>query len=49
MLDEVLEKDWDKFVKAVKALYPGCEGNQQFTRTDLENLYTEQTQIPMQS
>ncbi|KAG1735480.1 hypothetical protein EDD22DRAFT_787683 [Suillus occidentalis] len=25
MLDEALGKDWNKFVKAVKALYPSCE------------------------
>ncbi|KAG1730562.1 hypothetical protein EDD22DRAFT_788670 [Suillus occidentalis] len=49
MLDEALGKDWDKFVKAVKVLYPGCEGDQRFTHTDLENLCTEQACIPMQS
>lgn len=49
MLDEALGKDWDKFVAAVKSLYPGCEGDRRFTRTDLENLCAEQARIPMQS
>ena len=49
MLEEAKGKDWDKFVSAVKTLYPGCEGDRRFTRTDLENLCAEQARTPMRS
>jgi hypothetical protein len=42
-------KDWDKFITVVKAMYAGCEGDHCYTRTDLENLCTEQARIPMHS
>jgi hypothetical protein len=46
---EVKGKDWDKFITVVKAMYPGCEGDHCYTRTDLENLCAEQARIPMHS
>jgi hypothetical protein len=44
---EVKGKDWDKFIAVIKAIYPGCEGNRRYTRTNLENLCVEQARIPM--
>ncbi|OJA19498.1 hypothetical protein AZE42_14142, partial [Rhizopogon vesiculosus] len=41
--------DYEKFVKAVKALYPGCENDKQYMRADLEFLVTEQATKSMQS
>ncbi|KAG2090924.1 uncharacterized protein F5147DRAFT_780191 [Suillus discolor] len=41
--------DWDKFVKEVKAMYPGCKSDRCFLRTDLENLCRENARIPMRS
>jgi hypothetical protein len=49
LLDEAAGTDWDKFVKAVKTLYPGCEGDRRFTRADLAQLSLEQSRIPMNS
>jgi hypothetical protein len=49
MLEEAKGKDWDKFVSAVKTLYPGCEGDRRFTCMDLENLCAEQARTPMRS
>jgi hypothetical protein len=46
---EVKGKDWDKFIAVIKAMYPGCEGDRRYTRTDLENLCVEQVCIPMRS
>ncbi|KAG1853669.1 hypothetical protein F4604DRAFT_1933092 [Suillus subluteus] len=46
---EAKGQDWAKFMKAIKAMYPGCEGDCHYTRTDLENLRTEQAQQPMHS
>ncbi|KAG1855178.1 hypothetical protein DFJ58DRAFT_727615 [Suillus subalutaceus] len=42
-------KDWDKFVDAIKAMYPGCEGNHRYACTDLENLCREQVRKPIHS
>ncbi|KAG2030962.1 hypothetical protein BDR03DRAFT_1016575 [Suillus americanus] len=42
-------KDWDKFVAAVKAMYPGCEGDRRYVCTDLENLCREWSRKPMKS
>jgi hypothetical protein len=44
---EAKGKDWDKFIAVVKAMYPGCDGNRRYTRTNLENLCAEQVCIPM--
>jgi hypothetical protein len=46
---EAKGKDWDKFIAVVKAMYPGCEGNCRYTRTDLENLCVEKAHILMHS
>jgi len=46
---EAKGKDWDKFIAVIKAMYPGCEGDRRYTRTDLENLCAEQARIPMRS
>jgi hypothetical protein len=44
---EAKGKDWDKFIAVIKAMYPGCEGDCCYTRTDLENLCAEQGCIPI--
>jgi hypothetical protein len=41
--------DWVNFVTAVKDLYPGCEGDDQYCRADLQYLVQEYCTKPMQS
>ncbi|OJA12002.1 hypothetical protein AZE42_12346 [Rhizopogon vesiculosus] len=41
--------DYEKFIKAVKTLYPGCENDKRYMRADLESLVTEQATKSMQS
>jgi len=31
---EAKGKDWDKFIAVIKAMYPGCEGDRRYTRTE---------------
>ncbi|KAG1719382.1 uncharacterized protein EDB91DRAFT_1257711 [Suillus paluster] len=47
-LEETGKADFDKFVDAVKTLYPGCESDKQYMRADLEFLVNAQTAKPMQ-
>ncbi|KAG2062400.1 hypothetical protein BDR06DRAFT_869231 [Suillus hirtellus] len=49
LLPSVTGQDWDKFIKEVKAMYPGCESDHRFSHADLENLCSENARIPMRS
>ncbi|KAG2339098.1 hypothetical protein BDR05DRAFT_892293 [Suillus weaverae] len=39
--------DFDAFIKVVKVMYPGCEGDRYFTLTDLHTLSHNQSARPM--
>ncbi|KIO04376.1 hypothetical protein M404DRAFT_26237 [Pisolithus tinctorius Marx 270] len=41
--------NWDAFIVAVKGLYPGCEGDDCYCRTDLQYLIEEYQSKPMRN
>ncbi|KAG2055075.1 hypothetical protein BDR06DRAFT_1007279 [Suillus hirtellus] len=47
LLPSATRQDWDKFIKEVKAMYPGCESDRHFSCADLENLCSKNARIPM--
>ena len=49
LLDEVTANplDWANFAQAVKKLYPGCEGANQYCRADIQYLVQEFWAKPM--
>ncbi|KAG1832767.1 hypothetical protein EV424DRAFT_1533451 [Suillus variegatus] len=49
LLPTAAGQDWNKFVKEVKAMYPGCESDRRFSHADLETLCSENARVPMRS
>ena len=51
LLDEVAANppDWANFAQAVKKLYPGCEGANQYCRADIQYLVQEFRAKPMRT
>src|ERR1700710_1104676 len=49
MLPETIAGDFDVFVDAIKPLYPGCERDAQYARSDLDFVVADQARKTMRS